>query len=343
MGTTVAPEKVLKELSALWVAHGKEGEGANAAGVLRACSMTLVVLAETGDDRAALGETIAALMPEHPARALVIQLTGAGPRALTERVTQQCWKPFGKAPEICCEQVEITASDAALADLPLVLLPLVVPDLPVIVWCRSARLLRMPEFREIAGMAAKVAMDSAGFADTVGLANVAAVIAWMSDATREGLTIGDLSWTRLTRWREMLSHVFENRDYLAKLSRVSEVRVEFAGDLGVSAWLMGAWVANALADAGVKAALKVEQAAAPEAPCHPAKGSLRLDLAGPDIHVQLARQGESLVITVNHLSNCTNLPQPSDYLLMREELGIVSGDAVFERSLVSAARLAYPN
>src|SRR5450432_2841465 len=163
MGTTVAPEKVLKELSALWVAHGKEGEGANAAGVLRACSMTLVVLAETGDDRAALGETIAALMPEHPARALVIQLTGAGPRALTERVTQQCWKPFGKAPEICCEQVEITASDAALA-----------------------------EFREIAGMAAKVVMDSAGFADTVGLANVAAVIAWMSDATREGLTIGDL-------------------------------------------------------------------------------------------------------------------------------------------------------
>jgi glucose-6-phosphate dehydrogenase assembly protein OpcA len=326
VGKTVAPEKILKELSALWVAHGKEGEGANAAGVLRACSMTLVVLAETGDDRADLGETIAALMPEHPARALVIHLSGAGPRALTERVTQQCWKPFGKGPQICCEQVEITASDAALADLPLVLLPLVVPDLPVIVWCRSARLLQMPEFRQISGMATKVVMDSAGFADT------AAVMGWMADATGKGLMIGDLSWTRLTRWREMLSHVFENRDYLAKLPRISEVRVEFAGELGVAAWLMGAWVANALADAGVKAKLSVEKRDG---------AALSIELAGPEVRVALARQGERLVITVNQLSNCTNLPQPSDYLLMREELGIVRGDAVFERSLASAARLGY--
>ena len=40
--------------------------------------------------------------------------------------------------------------------------------------------------------------------------------------------------------------------------------------------------------------------------------------------------------------NCTNLPRPTDYLLMREELGIVRRDAVFERTLASAARLAYP-
>jgi glucose-6-phosphate dehydrogenase assembly protein OpcA len=294
--------------------------------------MTLVVLAETGDDAAALGETIAALMPEHPARALVIRLSGPGPRALTERVTQQCWKPFGKGPQICCEQVEITASDAALADLPLVLLPLVVPDLPVMVWCRSARLLQMPEFGEIARMATKVVMDSAGFADSLSFVDVTAVIGWMSDASSKGLMIGDLSWTRLTRWREMLSHVFENRDYLAKLSCISEVRVEFAGELGVSAWLMGAWVANALADAGVQAALKVEKQDG---------AALRLELAGPEVRVELTRQNERLVITVNQLSNCTNLPQPSDYLLMREELGIVRRDAVFERSLVSAARLAY--
>jgi hypothetical protein len=130
----------------------------------------------------------------------------------------------------------------------------------------------------------------------------------------------------------MLSHVFENRDYLAKLSRISEVRVEFAGELGVSAWLMGAWVANALAEAGVQAKLKVEKRDG---------AALRTELSGPDVRVELARQGERLVITVNHLSNCTNLPQPSDYLLMREELGIVRGDAVFERSLASAARLGY--
>ena len=44
---------------------------------------------------------------------------------------------------------------------------------------------------------------------------------------------------------------------------------------------------------------------------------------------------------VDGAENCTNLPQPSDYLMMREELGIVRRDAVFERALASAARLAY--
>ena len=84
-----------------------------------------------------------------------------GERALSERVYQQCWKPFGQRRQICCEQIELTASDAALGDLPSVLLPLAVPDLPVILWCRSPRLFRHEEFGEIAGNATKVVIDSA--------------------------------------------------------------------------------------------------------------------------------------------------------------------------------------
>jgi glucose-6-phosphate dehydrogenase assembly protein OpcA len=76
-------------------------------------------------------------MPEHPARAILVRLSGAGDRSLAERVYSQCWMPFGQRRQICCEQVEITASDAALADLQSVVLPLTVPDLPLIVWCRS--------------------------------------------------------------------------------------------------------------------------------------------------------------------------------------------------------------
>ena len=38
-----------------------------------------------------------------------------------------------------------------------------------------------------------------------------------------------------------------------------------------------------------------------------------------------------MVVTLNGTSQCTNLPQPTDYLLMREELGIVRHDPVFER------------
>ena len=51
-------------------------------------------------------------------------------------------------------------------------------------------------------------------------------------------------------------------------------------------------------------------------------------------------EDERLVTVVNEQSNCTNLPRPTDYLLMREELGIVRRDPVFEGTLASAARLA---
>ncbi|MGA2269971.1 MAG: glucose-6-phosphate dehydrogenase assembly protein OpcA [Bryobacteraceae bacterium] len=323
----IPPERVLRELADLWVALGKQGQDEGGAGVLRACTLTLVVLAEAGDDAMALGETIAALMPEHPARAIVVKLSGAGEHALTERVYAQCWMPFGQRRQICCEQIEITASDAALADLPSVVLPLAAPDLPVIVWLRSARLFEMPPFGEIARMAAKVVADSAGFADPK------RTLRLLAETARGGVLLGDLAWTRLTRWREMLARLFENRDYLAKLARISSVQVAYDGEFATTAWYMGAWIVDALEDAGVRAKVVVGAGRGP--------APLSVELAGGGFRVVLERREDRLVITVDNTKNCTNLPQPGDYLLMREELGIVRRDAVFERTLASAARLAY--
>jgi glucose-6-phosphate dehydrogenase assembly protein OpcA len=320
MSATVAPDSILRELAALWTQQGQQGD----AGVLRACTMTLLVIAEAADDAAALGETVAALMPEHPARAILIRLQGEGERALSQRVYQQCWKPFGQRQQICCEQIEITASDAALADLPSVILPLAVPDLPVILWCRSARLVRRPEFGEIAGMATKVVIDSAASGDSTD------AIVCMADGVRSGGILADLAWTRLTRWRETLARVFENRDTLARFSEVDSVQVRFGPGYETAAWYLAAWAANALASVGQVVTPVISRQ----------DESLRLELSGGTFRVDLSRQEDRLVTVVNEQSNCTNLPRPTDYLLMREELGIVRRDAVFERTLASAARLA---
>jgi glucose-6-phosphate dehydrogenase assembly protein OpcA len=320
MSATVAPDTILKELAALWTQEGKQGD----AGVLRACSMTLLVIAEAGDDAAALGETVAALMPQHPARTILILLRGDGERALSQRVYQQCWKPFGQRQQICCEQIEITASDAALADLPSVILPLAVPDLPVILWCRSARLTGRPEFGAIAAMSTKVVVDSGAAGDARDS------IGRIADALHRGVIVADLAWTRLTRWRETLARVFENRDTLARLSEVDGLKVHFGPGYETAAWYLAAWAMNALGSVG--------QVVTPVVAAQ--DKSLRLELTGGNFRVELSRQDERLVTVVNEQSNCTNLPQPTDYLLMREELGIVRRDAIFEGTLASAARLA---
>ena len=61
--------------------------------------------------------------------------------------------PFGHRRQICCEQIEITASDVSLPDVPAVVLPLAVADLPVMLWCRSARLFSLPAFATLAAIA----------------------------------------------------------------------------------------------------------------------------------------------------------------------------------------------
>jgi glucose-6-phosphate dehydrogenase assembly protein OpcA len=328
MGATVAPDKILKELADLWVSTAKEGSADASAGVLRACSMTLIVISEESEDTQDLGETIAALMPEHPARAILIRLSGAGNRALSERVYSQCWMPFGQRRQICCEQVEITASDAALADLPSVVLPLAVPDLPVMLWCRSPRLPGMPEFWRIAAMAQKVILDSAALPDaTGGLLRIAAMVA-------SGALMADLSWTRLTRWREMLAQVFENRQYLAQLASVSKIEVEYGEAFHAAALYLGPWVSGCLANAGVKVGWTLTPV--------PAGVSLHLKLTGDGLSVELARQEDRMVVTVDGVSKYTSLPVATDYLLMREELGIVRRDPIFEKSLARAAEISLP-
>lgn len=319
------PDRILRELADLWTSSSKAEHPEDGDGVLRACSMTLMVLAEASEDVSSLGETLAALMPEHPARVILIRLSGAGERALTDRVYTQCWKPFGQRRQICCEQIEIIASDAALDDLPALVLPLAVADLPVILWCRATRLLGMPEFGRIASMATKLVLDSGAMPDA------RAALDSLAEAARTRV-IGDLAWTRLTRWREMLAQVFGNRQMLEQIGAISHVDVGFGPSYETSAWYMAAWVADALRAAGAHP--QVTAASAADVP------TIRVELEGEGLRVSLVRRAETLIATVNELSQCSSLAPPSDYLLMREELGIVRRDATFERALVSALRLA---
>jgi len=326
MSEALPSETILHELASLWLSQGKQAQAEEGAGVLRACTMTLVVLAEESDDVTNLGETIAALMPQHPARAIVIRLSGASDKALQQRVYAQCWMPFGQRRQICCEQIEIMAPDRALAGLPWVVLPLAVADLPLIVWCRSPRLLARPEFDAIAAMARKVVVDSKSMGH-----DALRIVTGLLD---RGLLAGDLSWTRLTRWREMLAQVFENRENLGQLRQIEQVSVYFSGEGATINWYMGAWILNALAEAGVQARLAVgDGQTGNRAP---------VSLEGSDFHLELSRQQDRMTVSLNGLSRCTSLSVPTDYLLMREELDIVRRDPVFERTVASALQLAYP-
>lgn len=331
-GGTISPDRILHEMADLWVSLGKEGEGE--AGVLRACSMTLIVAAEESDDAQAIGETLAALMPEHPSRAIVIRFREEDQRSLAARVFSQCWMPFGHRQQICCEQIEITASDASLPDLAAVVLPLTVPDLPVILWCRSPRLFHLPSFSQLAAIAQKLVVDSASFSDA------AAALGDLSGAAAEGHLMADLSWTRLTRWRELIAQIFENRAQLANLPLVSDILISHrAATPPATAFYLAAWLIDGLAKVGAHPRVQFHSDSG-EPAWRLSRVELRAQGSADPIASILLAAGSCAEVRSAGLLSMALLPALTDYALMREELSIPGRDPAFDRALTAAAKLA---
>jgi glucose-6-phosphate dehydrogenase assembly protein OpcA len=305
--STIDPEKIRQELSDLWVDMAKEKDGD--AGVLRACSMTLVAAVDETDDPAKISETIALLMREHPSRAIVVRVRDSTEFFLSAQVVAQCWMPFGNRRQICCEQVEITASIASLADLPAVLLPLMVADLPIVLWAHSST-----GMKALFGIAGKVILDSAASSDFATVINLS-----------KRVHVGDLAWTRLTRWRELIAQIFENKCYLAELPGLVRARITYTGERPTSSsFYLAAWLERqeTIWERG-------------------AEDALALETASGEMHTRIRRTGgEGVEVTIHEQINHAVFQASTDYSLLREELSIVGRDPVFEAVLPRAAAMA---
>jgi len=325
----LSPDQILRDLANLWVTIGKQGQPETGMGVLRACSLNLIVVADESDDFQALGETVVALMPEHPARAITIRLSAAADAELQGRVFSQCWMPFGQRRQICCEQIEILASGETLEDALSLVAAVAAPDLPLVGWCRSARLVERPDFAKLFQAASRVVVDSARSADA------RSAVGRLAQLSAEGVPVGDLAWTRLTRWREMLSQSFQNRVRRERLSGTVQVGVVYGGTPApVTARYMGAWLMESLRAAGVAAVLNlVPDGAAPQ------DELVRVELTTNRMRTELSYRDHRLTLDGDGIKHCAGLPVATDYSLMREELAIVGRDPVFEHALRAAAAL----
>jgi glucose-6-phosphate dehydrogenase assembly protein OpcA len=304
------PDAILKELDRLWGALGRQ-EAGDSHGVLRACSMTLIVFARDGDD---LGETLAEVMREHPNRTIIVRPgEGATPQA---RVTAQCWMPFGRRQQICAEQIEIDAARDGMRDLEPALIALRAPDLPVVAWRRGAQL---PED----SFADKVIVDSAQWPDP------RAALGRLAELRRAA----DLAWARITRWREMVAQAFENPAISALLARLSAVRVLHGGERPpAEAFYLAGWISSAL---GREVAAQFE--AVPGA-----AGAVEgFELTGPEQGFQARRVASDYVdIRAGSLHACVGCARQSESALLGEELRIVGRDPVYHKAVGAAARLA---
>jgi glucose-6-phosphate dehydrogenase assembly protein OpcA len=304
------PDRILHELGELWTSMSKDEPGApNSSGVLRACAMTLTVFVDDEADSMALGETLAQLMRAHPSRAIVVRLREDS-GVLESRVFAQCWMPFGHNRQICCEQVEFSASVNRMVDIPSIVSPLAAPDVPRVVWFRSMRMDNVPNIADLLALGDKIIVDSRrpgapAFAD-------------LRVLCRAGWIVGDLAWTGLTRLRELIAQLLDGRD----LTSIANVLIEYSGsEAPPGVKYLQAWLRAELPAAEVDLA-RIDSAGKPR---------LEAIRIPPDIHIRAGKHCAEY--ETGGMRQRANLPECTESGLLSEELNIMTHDRIFENAL----------
>ncbi len=237
------PENILKALGKVWTSLGAEEKQHGAPTVLRACAMTLIVATDEADGGFAASQTISELMHEHPSRGIVLAISDAAEHGIEARVLAQCWKPFGKAQQICCEQIEIRVQPDSWPNVGPTLVGLTAPDLPAVFWCRhSAALSPSATRKQIAGLDAVMRLSSKIIVDTQGQ-DLETAFDLIAQWRTRGRVIADLEWARITAWRQPIAQVFDNASRETPFAAFDTFEVEHTDEqISAQACYMGAWL-----------------------------------------------------------------------------------------------------
>ncbi len=316
--STPQPEKILKELEALWSEMGRsDADRPNA--VLRACAMTLLVGLDQDDDTQAAGQTVAELMHEHPSRAIVLKIGWESSGVLEARVLAQCWMPFGRRQQICCEQIEIEASFDRIEEVPRIIMGVTVPDLPVVLWCRSPRLCSDPGFQRLFPLIDKLILDSAVIGDPSQGLRFVRHLSGMC-------VVADLNWARVTPWREMVSLLFEEPENRGLAGAVKQVKIRHGGAVPpVAAIYLAEWL-RATLPARAEVAFDGGDGRGQE----PVRA---IEMSGPEVEASVVLEGSCAVLNIQGRRDRVPFPALTDVELLRVELSIQGRDPIFERSL----------
>jgi glucose-6-phosphate dehydrogenase assembly protein OpcA len=316
------PEKILRALGEVWTSLGQEERHQGKPTVLRACAMTLIVVTDDEDqDSASATQILTELMHAHPSRAIVLRADKTAQNGLSARVFAQCWKPFGKAQQICCEQIEVLVHPDRWLDVGPTVLGIVAPDLPVVVWCRQNSALRQADkAAKPSALAAVLPLATKVIVDTRGT-ELKEAFRVLASWRQEGHIVGDLEWTRLTAWRETLATAFSEDPALLAEGAITSIRIGYSGDsVPSSALYLAAWL---------KRGLTAEPSFQAEASGEPGLTRVTLESAQPLI--ELARTGPAcLQLRAGDQTQRVSLAGSSFYELMHEELTILGPDPVFD-------------
>jgi glucose-6-phosphate dehydrogenase assembly protein OpcA len=164
------------------------------------------------------------------------------------------------------EKVEIDLGVDALAGLDTIVDPVVVSDLPTMIWCPHGHDEALEALRHMVDV---ILLDSDDVADP------ADALARAADLLSSAYVV-DLAWLRTTPWRERLAASFDLPEQLEMLFELDSLAIRHQPNSGASAVLLAGWLASRL---GWKVApLRSDNGSPPHGTAQGPKGPVEIEL-----------------------------------------------------------------
>ncbi|HEY8135434.1 MAG TPA: glucose-6-phosphate dehydrogenase assembly protein OpcA, partial [Candidatus Limnocylindrales bacterium] len=191
---------------------------------MRTSVLTLVVVAPRPETAERALAAINHLNKRHPSRAIVVSPGDFdGPATTDAHIYAECRLSDNSSSEICTEQILVKTGGELAQHLSRVVAPLLIHDLPVVLWWPDDPPFGSKQFTEIVDAADRLLVDSGTFHEDGGarLAGLATVVAG-------GVAVTDIGWLRLSLWRELLAGLFDHPLLTRELDHIRSVRVDVA-------------------------------------------------------------------------------------------------------------------
>lgn len=240
----VTLKRVEDELSALRKAEANVG--LSGAPLLRACTLTLVVLCDPSEDPEDLEGLISQVVSSNPARVIAIAQPGSqGEPALETRVSAYQTSDR-ETPRLVGEEIAFYPRGKEYGVLPSAVLSLRVSGLPLVLYWRGQPDLDDRLFHALVGECDQILFDSQHF--TARAERVNNTIARLR-IDYPSVSFGDVNWQRMRPWREFVAQFFDHPGNMCFLDLLTRVEIEFSVGFGgnqSAAVLLMAWLASAL-------------------------------------------------------------------------------------------------
>jgi glucose-6-phosphate dehydrogenase assembly protein OpcA len=234
-----------------WGLHENEDEfseaAQHAAAEARASVLNLITVVTNESQLAQVRHVLDGLSITNPSRTLILLAQEhRGEPKLEAQVSAQDRTESGH--RVTTETVVLHAHGEVAQHLSSVVTPLLISELPVVVWWPGLPNFKSRLFDDLCALADRLVVDTDEGFQREHLAQLLHV----ARRAEARASIGDFNWARLVPWRHLAAQFFDMPGMLARLAQIQGVRVSHGAERPVAqALLLAGWVKSRMATIGL--------------------------------------------------------------------------------------------